>query len=363
MLIGTDRNLFTTHSDVRRRIVALAAEHFDAIDSIVFSAKSHRISDVIEDGKFHAHPTNSQSRLLYGWDALRIAKRIRRPDIVSAQDPFETGLAALFISRMYGVPLAVEVHTDFLAPAYSKHSVLNQLRVWIAGYVLRRASGGYAVSQKIRDSIVQRYGLKVPFSVLPIYIDLRRFEALAQNKAMLEVVPATAHIEKNVVWIGRMEPEKNPMLALDAFMQARRNGHAVKLQFVGSGSLVEPLKQKVKDAKLSENVQFTAAFVDPLPYYAQADLLLVTSEYEGFGMVIIEALAARVSVLSRDVGIAREAGAEIATDDFTTSLENWLSSEHPVARLQLKSYANEGDYLSQVADCYKHIVDNSTSPS
>ena len=354
MLIGTDRNIFTTGSTVRRRVALLAATHFDVIDSIVFSARSHQISQGVEEGNFHAHPTNSRLRILYGWDAFQIAKHLTRPDVVSAQDPFETGLAALFISRMYGVPLAVEVHTDFLAPSYRKHSVLNMLRVLIAGYVLKRAGGGYAVSQNIRDKIVQHYNLKVPFSVLPIYIDVSRFEALVQREHSTEKV---------LLWIGRMELEKNPERALDAFIVAREKGIKAKVVFAGAGSLREKLETKARTAGVIESVEFVGHVADPLPYYAQADLVLVTSDYEGYGMVIVEALAAHVPVLSTDVGVAREAGAEIVVGDFATALETWLSGKPKAGTLQLRSYANEEDYLSQVANCYKDIVYNSTHHS
>ena len=361
MLIGTDRNIFTASSVVRRRIVLLATTHFDSVTSIVFSARSHKISQKIEDGNFHAYPTSSRSRLLYGWDAFSIARRLERPDIVSAQDPFETGLVALFISRLYGVPLAVEVHTDFLAPSYRRHLLLNKARVVIAGYVLKRAAGGYAVSQKMKDSIVKHYNLKVPFSVLPIYIDLSRFEEIAQKKeSEYGARTKLENDERILLWVGRMEPEKNPVLALEAFIQARQKGHNIRLIFVGSGSLLEAVKRKVAEARLTEYVEFTETFVDPVPFYAKADLLLVTSEYEGYGMVVVEALAAKVPVLSTDVGIAREAGADIVSGDFATALDNWLVREPKAVRLQLRSYSNEEEYLLKVAKCYEDIACQST---
>jgi glycosyltransferase involved in cell wall biosynthesis len=54
---------------------------------------------------------------------------------------------------------------------------------------------------------------------------------------------------------------------------------------------------------------------DPRPYLGRAELLLATSRYEGYGLAILEALAAGVPVLSTDVGSAREAGAIVAARD------------------------------------------------
>lgn len=50
---------------------------------------------------------------------------------------------------------------------------------------------------------------------------------------------------------------------------------------------------------------------DLIPYYKGCDIFLVTSWYEGYGMVFKEAQAAGCRIVSTDVGIAREVGAEI----------------------------------------------------
>ena len=64
---------------------------------------------------------------------------------------------------------------------------------------------------------------------------------------------------------------------------------------------------------------------DPAAYYALADLILVSSHYEGYGLVVVEALAAGKPVLSTDVGVAREAGAIIASSrEFSQALARWF---------------------------------------
>jgi glycosyltransferase involved in cell wall biosynthesis len=302
----------------------------------------------------HAYPTNSRSRLSYGWDALRIARTLKKPDIVSAQDPFETGLAALFISRFYNVPLAVEVHTDFLAPSFAKHSLLNWVRVQIAGYVIKHANGGYAVSEKIRTAIISRYfgsaekSFVKNFSVLPIYTDISRFSAVTHTHH--------SKFKTALLWVGRLEKEKNPMLALEAFIAMRQKGFDVGLTYVGDGTLRAKLESRVQEEHMSEWVEFAGMVSDVLPYYTQADLLLVTSEYEGYGMVIVEALAAHVPVLSTDVGIAREAGAIIAEGDYASALSDWLAGPRNSGTLRLPTYANEEEYLTKVAKLYASIT-------
>ena len=345
MLIGTDRNIFAAGSVVRERIARFGSEYAGALDSIVFSTRRHGVKDAQELAPgVHAHPTNSRSRLLYGWDAFRIARRLSRPDVVSAQDPFETGLTAFFIARYWRVPLAIEVHTDFFAPSFVRHSLLNRLRVLIARFVLPRADGGYAVSERVAGEINHRYHPRTAMAVFPIFVELDRFRSIVRTP------------ERNaLLWIGRFEAEKNPALALESFAAVCRSGSEVKLTMLGTGRLEPVLKKRAAQLGLADRVTFPG-WKDVSPYLARADLLLVTSEYEGYGMAIVEALDAGVPVLSTDVGIAREAGAIIADGGYAAALAAWLTGPRLPGVLKLKSYANEKEYSVAVREYYAKMA-------
>ena len=84
---------------------------------------------------------------------------------------------------------------------------------------------------------------------------------------------------------------------------------------------------------------------DPAQYYKMADLVLFPSRYDGYGMVIIEALAAGTPVLSTDVGIAREAGAMIAAeDDFPKAIISWFRNGPREGKLENYPYKNLAEY-------------------
>lgn len=341
MLLGTDRALFETGSPVRSRLTKLGSLYTEGLDSIVLSTGHHGVTHEHELApQVHAYPTNSRSRLLYGWDAIRIAKKLARPDIISAQDPFETGLAAFFIARYFRVPFVVEIHTDFLSPDFARHSLLNRARVLIARFVLKHAQGGYAVSASVRDRLVKRYGLSTSFAVLPIFIDLTRYARLSRTP-----------VHGELLWIGRLTREKNPQLALEALARVRKAGQEVHLTILGEGPLMANLRVRAHELGISSVVQF-AGWQDPAPYLSNAELLLVTSDYEGYGMALVEALAAGVPVVSTDVGVAREAGARIVSGDYGDELLAWLQGPRNPGVLQLNGYTTEEEYLTRVAEFY-----------
>ncbi len=350
MFLHMDRSVFTGDSATRRRAVRLGEAGID-VDSITFSLRVHRISGTHDlSSVVRAHPTRSLTRLFYGLDALRIAFMLPKPEVISSQDPFETGLIALCIARLRRVPLVVEVHTDFLSPAFATHSLANRFRTMIAGFIIPRADGGYAVTRRLKGAIESRYRVRIPFCVLPIAVDLGRFRSLRRAP------------ERGVLlWVGRFEREKDPKCALRALAVARAAGEEVRLIMLGSGRLYAELCSLASELGIAQHVEFPG-WQDVGPYLSRAELGLATSRYEGYGMAIVEALAAGVPVLSTDVGIAREAGAGIAEGSFSETLLAWLRGERAPGALRAADYESKREYAARMAAFYREVASTRLEP-
>jgi len=220
-------------------------------------------------------------------------------DVVTAQDPFWRGHVAWHIAWWIGAKLNIQVHTDLDAQPMLLH-IFAQIN-------LRRADSVRVVSEKIKAQVV-RMGIRVPVHVLPIYVEVDRFKTLERKP----------HDTKTLLWIGRFEAEKDPMLALEVITQIP----GAKLVMLGAGSLEAELKRKA----LNLAVEFPG-WQDTVPYLAMADVVLSTSRHESYGASIIEALAAGVPVVAPDVGIAREVGATIkARSDLASGVKDVLYS-------------------------------------
>lgn len=102
-----------------------------------------------------------------------------------------------------------------------------------------------------------------------------------------------------ILVVGRLVPEKNVSLALQAFAVFRRRRQAT-LQIVGDGPLRPRLEQECRTLGIADDVQFTGHVDDTRRYFASASVLLSTSRYEGYPAVIVEALAAGIPVVATD---------------------------------------------------------------
>ncbi|MDO8561381.1 MAG: glycosyltransferase [bacterium] len=296
------------------------AKQFGNLDIIALSLRSDG-AEIIDAGALRVYPTNAASKLSYFSRAMQIARTLPKPAVVSVQDPFETGLLGWRIARKFKVPLHVQIHTDFLSKEYARHSFMNRLRVLVAGFVLRRASHIRVVSEKIKTSLLKKYRLHAPVTVLPIFVDVESFRNARIDESLAE---RFSSFKPKLLVVSRLESEKNVALALRAFAECAPQDAC--LLIVGEGSEKTQLLRMAEDLGVSGRVFFKGAKA-PIEYYKLADLVLVPSLYEGYGMVAIEALASGVPVLSTDVGIAREAGAIIAPrEKFAEALADWFKN-------------------------------------
>lgn len=299
----------------------------------------------VREDNITVYPTNSPNKFQRYRDALKIGKSVTGVDIVSSQDPFETGFISWLIARHHKVPLHVQLHTDFLAPEYAAHSLTNKIRVMIAGFVIHRAKHIRVVSEALAVGLREKYGEKLSISVLPIYIDVEHFRTASITPDMTQKFLIFPH---RLLVVSRFEPEKNVSLAVMAFKESAPPDAC--LIILGEGSQYTLLERLVTHHGLDARV-FFEGFKDPAPYYALADIVLVPSIYEGYGQVIIEALAAQKPVLATDVGIARLSGAMITTQkEFASALKQWYANGPRTMALQNYPYASLEEYVQKYCD-------------
>jgi glycosyltransferase involved in cell wall biosynthesis len=109
--------------------------------------------------------------------------------------------------------------------------------------------------------------------------------------------------ELRVFQIGRLVAEKRPLDLLDAISRLsieQREG--LKVTYVGDGPLGGELRNRIRDQRLGEVVRVMPATKDVMSVYSEADLLVLTSAWEGTPNVLLEGMATGCPVISYDVG-------------------------------------------------------------
>ncbi len=221
--------------------------------------------------------------------------------LVTAQDPFENGFVGWLIAKKIKAKLQLQVHTDFLSPYFWKESLLNKIRVLLAKFLLPKADGIRVVSQRIKESLrPTTYNLQTVPIVLPIFVDI---EKIRETVPTIDLRKKYPQFDFLVLMASRLTREKNIGLAIEAMREAVKKYPRAGLVIAGSGPEESNLKLKTENLKLGNNVVFEPWQNDMISYYKTADCFLSTSNYEGFGMSLVEAAASGCPIVTTDVGM------------------------------------------------------------
>lgn len=120
-----------------------------------------------------------------------------------------------------------------------------------------------------------------------------------KNEAMELIVPPLVHPRPYILGLGRLVPLKNFSLLINAYHDLKINDLISQdLVIVGDGKDRGTLEKLVQELNLTDSVFFKGSQTNPFPWYKNADLFVLSSQSEGLGMVLIEALACNTKVVA-----------------------------------------------------------------
>jgi glycosyltransferase involved in cell wall biosynthesis len=300
--IGTDRKIFEEGSAVLSRTEEYA-KRAGEMHVVVFTLKKEHHGE-LHLGNLHVYPTNSLSRWLYVRDGLRIGRKIAaslKIAAISTQDPFQTGYVGAQLKKEFKFPLQVQVHTDFLSGHFG--GFFNSVRKVIAAHVLRYADRVRAVSEPIGRSLEETYPrLKGKIDVLPIFVDV---EAIASAPVLRDIRKDFPQWKFHIFMASRLTQEKRFDVALQTLKRVVEKYPYAGLVIAGSGDQKGKIGSLAEKMGIEKHVALIGWQKDLISYYKTCNVFLLTSEFEGYGMTLVEAGAAGAMIVTTDVGVAK----------------------------------------------------------
>ncbi len=304
-MCSSDPKIFDESSDVRRRMREYA-ELFSELYVISVADEGARET---HEGRLHLYPVSAGAFFLRPFLYLRAAFRILRLttcDVVSAQGADEIGVAAFLAARWFRIPFRLELHTDVMSPWYRRASWKEYMRYVIARFLIPRADRIRVVSQRIKKSLLES-GIcanESRISVLPIYSDVSQFIRAARDQ---KTDARFRDYSFKMIAAGRfVEKEKNFLMLIDMMAEFIKICPTALLVIVGEGPDRGTYESGIAFHGLEKNVLIEQWRNDLFSFYKSFDLFLLSSNYEGWGRAVIEAMAAGLPVVMTDVGLAGE---------------------------------------------------------
>ena len=273
-------------------------------------------------------PFDPEDRLMkFGWVMAQLEKlRNENYDIIHIQTPFVAHYLGIKLSRLLDIPCIETYHTFF--EEYLHHYIPFVPKI-IMGSVARRFSrhqgnslDGMVIPSRPMMEVLRNYGVTTHAEVIPTGLepesfvpgkreDFRKKYGIAQDRPVL-------------LFVGRVAHEKNIQFLLQVVNRVRKDIPEVLLLIAGEGPARVGFEQEVKKLGLSANILFIGYLdrhTELNSCYRSADIFIFSSRTETQGLVLLEAMAQGVPVVStaemgtRDV-LLEGAGVWIAEEEL-----------------------------------------------
>jgi glycosyltransferase involved in cell wall biosynthesis len=285
-----------------QRQLALLAPHLQALDVEIFvltrqfsGLAPFETVDGVPVWRLQAPGPKALASLVYSAASLRQLARIK-PDLVHAYSLFSPLTTAVVYKALTGTPVAVKIlRGGQLGDLYRlDHKPLGRQRL---GFFRRSVDAFISISQEISAELVQAQVEERRRPYIPNGVDTDHFSPV-DSKARQEIRTSLGLTEGPlVVYTGRLVPEKQVDLLLQAWPSVLQRHPAATLLIVGSGASLEPLRRQAP-----AQVLFSGGVADVLPYLHSADLFILPSSHEGLSNALLEAMSAGLAVVATRVG-------------------------------------------------------------
>jgi glycosyltransferase involved in cell wall biosynthesis len=220
--------------------------------------------------------------------------RSERPDALHAQMWPMTAIAVA-AHRLAGSAARLMISDQVaLSSHMTSPKQLTALK-WSAKAAYPRADVRVMCSADAADDLVRVAGLdRASFEIITNPI-----EPPATIATNTRVESLWGDAEGRIINCGSFKGQKNQALLLRAFAQTKARS-AAKLMILGEGALRGELEALAKDLGIAERVIMPGFDLDPWPYLASADVFALSSDYEGFPLVLAEAMYAGLRLVSTD---------------------------------------------------------------
>lgn len=242
---------------------------------------------------------------------LKLAKCIReeKPNIL-----FSTIYKANIITFLgkvfsrYKVPLVLRESNNRTAEGIS---VINKKAV---SYIYNRASRIISLSKGVAEDLIDNFNINSELiNVIYNPVDIKEIRKLSLQTEHLNIKSGS---EKLIISIGRLSEQKDFPTLIKAFKIVSEDIN-VKLIILGQGPLYGELYDLAKKLKIEDKITFLGFKENPYPYIKQSDLFVLSSQFEGFGHVITEAMALDTPVISSN---CKSGPSEIIQDNISGGL-------------------------------------------
>lgn len=229
----------------------------------------------------------------------------------------------------------------------------------VVTFSINQSDGVTAVSEDLKKETYAYFGVKREIEVIPNFIDLDRFKKQKKEHFKLAICPEG---EKLLVHTSNFRKVKRVEDVIRVFYEVRKQ-IPVKLLLVGDGPERDKMERLCRELGTCDDIRFLGKLDAVEEVLSVADLFLMPSEKESFGLAALEAMACEVPVLSSNAGGIPELNldgitgyvCEVGDTEDMTNKAMLILRDDNLPRFKQNALARAKEFdISQVLPRYEH---------
>ena len=280
------------------------------------------------------------NQLLVGKSFLKqislLSRHLRKnPSPIHAHLPKSELLAAIVVRNKYFV--------------FSRH---NSEPFWPGGpriisnllskYVCKRASQGIAISNAVKSYLIERGEVPNSYTIDVVYYGFQK-DILTNSESLIFMNDQESNYK--IGTIGRLVPQKNYPILLSAFSNVLKSLPNTELYIVGEGYLQKDLIDLSKSLGINDKVHWLGKTEYIKEFLSKIDLFILPSKYEGFGLVLLEAMIAKKPIIAANNSAIPEVLGKTYKGLFSTGDIEALAQ-------QIKTTINDNSFSERLVQSY-----------
>jgi glycosyltransferase involved in cell wall biosynthesis len=284
---GAERQVIYLMRGLVKRGMVISLLVFDPIGEL-FDEIPDGIKVYIAKSYKSGNPFRNPLRVL--WEIIRVIHR-ENPDIIYGRH-WPTKTPTAFAGRLLGKKVVLSEANNLIL--YMVYNNTGRISSYLKNMACRLADKIVAVSQGVADCLEQLFNINSNIMVIHNGFDLEMIEKKSREETLH---PWFKEEEPIAVAIGRLVNQKGFSYLLEAIELVNRKIPA-RLIIIGDGELKPKLEKQAEEIAIKDKVDFLGIKKNPFAYMAKCDLFVLSSLFEGFPNVLLEAMALGLPVVS-----------------------------------------------------------------
>lgn len=190
---------------------------------------------------------------------------------------------------------------------------------------------------------------------------------VSRNKVLSKVDNDDYNKKYDICCVARLTEQKNPLKFINIIEKLKNNFPKIRVVWVGKGELEDECKITIDKKNLNNTIKFVGFQKNPYKYMAQSKMFMLTSDWEGFGLVAFEAMTLGLPCVVSNVGglnmMVDKSCGKLCTNenDFIEEAKILLTNEEiykkkaTAAIKKSKNIDNVVNYMNKLSEIYDQV--------